>query len=48
MLEFGAGKQKVRDLGFLKAQNVRLIALDKSGGQLDPRADRIDVPGCDA
>ena len=41
------GKDRVQHLGFLQAQDVRLLLGDQLLDQVRPGAHRIDVPGCD-
>ncbi len=42
------GKQAVDDLRFLKAQDIRRLLFQKAFDNVDPGADRIDIPRCDA
>jgi hypothetical protein len=42
------GKQAVDDLCFLKAQNIGRLLFQKAFDNVDPGADRIDIPRGDA
>src|SRR4051794_33740236 len=41
------GKDAVQHLGFLKAEDIRLLLSEQALDQPGPGADRVDVPGCD-
>ncbi len=47
LMERPGGEEAVLDLGFLQAQDVRLVLPEEAGHLVDPQADGVDVPSGD-